>query len=241
MLVRDKWAHLRGLTPARIALGHAGNALPTAEVLRFRLQHAQAKDAVHVAMDSRAVARDVAVLGFETQFLSSAAPDRATYLRRPDLGRRLAHGTVLNRGEFDVAFVIADGLSALAIHRHAAPLLAAISPELGDWRIAPVALVEQARVAIGDEIGIGWGAHLTVVLIGERPGLSSPDSLGVYVTWDPRLGRTDAERNCISNIRHGGLSYTNAAHKLLFLMNEARRRKLSGVNLKEAAGQILSS
>ena len=241
MLVKDRWTQLRAFTPARVALGHAGNALPTAEVLNFRLQHAQARDAVHVAMDAESVAREVRVLGFETLRLRSAAADRAAYLRRPDLGRRLADGTELLKSDCDVAFVIADGLSALAIHRHAATLLATIAPELEHWRIAPVSIVEQGRVAIGDEVGFRLGARLVVVLIGERPGLSSPDSLGVYMTWDPRPGRTDAERNCISNVRDGGLSYADAAHRLLFLINEAWRRQLSGVNLKEAAGQTLSS
>ncbi len=241
MLVKDRWVKLRGLTSARIALGNAGGALPTAEILTFRLQHAQARDAVHVAMDASTVEREVRSLGFETLRAKSAAQDRETYLRRPDLGRKLANAEAIPLGDFDVAFVIADGLSALAIHRHAAPLLATLIPELGDWRIAPVVIVEQARVAIGDEIAARIGADLVVVLIGERPGLSSPDSLGIYLTWDPRPERTDAERNCISNIRAGGLSYAAAAHKLLFLMNEARRRKLSGVNLKEAAGQTLSA
>jgi ethanolamine ammonia-lyase small subunit len=241
MLVNDRWANLRGLTSARIALGHSGTALPTSEILNFRLQHAQARDAVHVAMDGAVVAREVSALGFETLHLRSAAPNRETYLRRPDLGRRLVDGERIARGVFDVAFVIGDGLSALAIHRHAAALLATLAPELGNWRIAPVGIVEEARVAIGDEVGSRVGADLVVVLIGERPGLSSPDSLGVYLTWNPLPGRTDAERNCISNIRDGGLSYAAAAQKLLFLMTEARRRKLSGVNLKEAAGQTLRS
>jgi len=252
MRVEDKWAHLRDWTSARIALGHAGNALPTSEILNFRLQHAQARDAVHVPLDVPTVSRELQALGFDVVGVHSAAPDRATYLRRPDLGRqlhpnrdlfhpsRLREEAIAQAG-FDVAFVVADGLSALAIHRHAAPFLATLTPELHDWRIAPLVIVEQGRVAIGDEIGARLGARLVVILIGERPGLSSPDSLGLYMTWDPRPGRTDAERNCISNIRDGGLSYAAAAHKLLFLMNEARSRKLSGVNLKEAAGQILSS
>ncbi len=241
MLVKDRWAHLRSLTPARIALGHAGNALPTSEILEFRLQHARARDAVHIALDALALRREIESLGFETQLLRSAAADRATYLRRPDLGRRLDAAAVLRHRESDLVFVVADGLSALAVQRHAAALLACVSPELGDWRMAPVAIVEQARVAIGDEIASRVGARLAVVLIGERPGLSSPDSLGVYLTWDPKVGRTDADRNCISNIRQGGLSYAAAAHKLLFLMNESRRRQLSGVTLKEHAGQTLSS
>ena len=171
--------------------------------------------------------------------MSSAAHDRDEYLKRPDLGRRLSGDSrkrlVPLRAEYDAVFVIADGLSSVAVQRHAVPLLDVLLQALG-WRIAPAAIVEQARVAIGDEIGELLGARMAVVLIGERPGLSSPDSLGAYLTWQPRPGRTDAERNCISNIRAEGLSYAAAAHKLLFLMNESRRLKLSGVQLKEDAG-----
>jgi ethanolamine ammonia-lyase small subunit len=166
--------------------------------------------------------------------VQSAAPDRATYLRRPDLGRRLrpADEALICPGPYDAAFVIADGLSAPAVHRHAVSVLDAVLPKLAGWRIAPLTVVLQGRVAIGDEIGQRLGARLVVVLIGERPGLTSPDSLGVYLTWDPRPGRTDAERNCISNVRAEGLSYEVAAATLAFLMNAARSRQLSGVGLK---------
>lgn len=170
--------------------------------------------------------------------VASAARNRDEYLKRPDFGRRLSDDSRERlaplRAEYDAAFVVADGLSALAVHRHAVPLLDVVLHNLG-WRIAPVVIVEQGRVAIGDEIGAILGARMVVVLIGERPGLSSPDSLGAYLTWQPHPGRTDAERNCISNIRAEGLSYAAAAHKLLFLMNESRRLKLSGVRLKEDA------
>jgi ethanolamine ammonia-lyase small subunit len=174
--------------------------------------------------------------------LHSAAPDRVTYLRRPDLGRKLDEKSQarLKPGGYDAAFVIADGLSALAVHRHAALLLDAVLPKLTEWRIAPICVVEQGRVAIGDEIGERLGAKLTAVLIGERPGLSSPDSLGVYLTYGPRPGLTDAQRNCISNIRDQGLGYEAAAQRLVFLMTEARRRKLSGVALKEDSPAMLS-
>jgi ethanolamine ammonia-lyase small subunit len=219
---------LRSFTPARVALGRAGNGLPTAELLRFQLDHARARDAVYEELDP-------ASLGLPHLLLHSAAPDRATYLRRPDLGRVLAAGSALEKGDYDAAIVIADGLSAPAVHHHAAGLLAALLPKLEDWRLAPLTVVLQGRVAIGDEIGERLGARLTAVLIGERPGLTSPDSLGVYLTWDPRNGRTDAERNCISNIRAEGISYELAAHKLFFLMREARVRKLTGVLLKESA------
>jgi ethanolamine ammonia-lyase small subunit len=217
---------LRSFTPARVALGHTGHSLPTPELLRFRLDHARARDAVYQPLDP-------ASLGVPHVLLHSAAPDRATYLRRPDLGRKLAECD-LERGDYDAAIVIADGLSAPAVHRHAVPLLDALQLG-GDWRLAPLMVALQGRVAIGDEIAQRLGARMVVVLIGERPGLSSPDSLGVYLTFDPRPGRTDAERNCISNVRPEGISYELAAHKLRFLMNEARVRKLSGVALKEDA------
>ena len=227
---------LRRFTPARVALGRTGNSLTTAEVLRFQLDHARARDAVYqeLAPDS---------LGLPHILLHSAAADRATYLRRPDLGRVLSADSrpLLARGEFDAAVVIADGLSATAVHRHAAPLLAELLPllEREHWRLAPLTVVVQGRVAIGDEIGAAWGARLAVVLIGERPGLTSPDSLGVYLTWDPRPGRTDAERNCISNIRTEGIGYAAAARMLHFLMREARVRRLSGVQLKQDTVQAL--
>ena len=229
---------LRTFTPARVALGRSGHSIPTAELLRFQLDHARARDAVYESLDPHS-------LGVPHILLSSAAPDRSTYLRRPDLGRALSSESrgVLARGDYDAAIVIADGLSATAVHRHAVPMLNALLPSLAaeEWRLAPLSVVVQGRVAIGDEIGERLGAKLVVVLIGERPGLTSPDSLGVYLTWDPRPGRTDAERNCISNVRTEGIPYDLAAHKLHFLMSEARRRKLSGVELKEAAQEKVIS
>jgi ethanolamine ammonia-lyase small subunit len=218
---------LRSFTPARVALGRTGHSVPTTELLRFQLDHARARDAVYETLDP-------ASLGVPHILLRSAAPDRMTYLRRPDLGRKLSADSQLERGDYDAAIVIADGLSAPAVHHHAVPLFDAL--RLGDdWRLAPLTVVLQGRVAIGDEIGERLGARMVVVLIGERPGLTSPDSLGIYLTWDPRPGRTDAERNCISNVRTEGISYELAAHKLRFLMTEARTRKLSGVGLKEDA------
>ncbi len=213
---------LRSFTPARVALGRAGHSLPTRELLRFRLDHARARDAVYEELDP-------ASLGIPHVLLRSAAPDRATYLRRPDLGRQLAPGATLERGDYDAAIVIADGLSAPAVHHHAAPLLRALLPLMEDWRLAPLTVVLQGRVAVGDEIGERLGARQVAVLIGERPGLTSPDSLGIYLTWDPRPGRTDAERNCISNVRTEGLSYEIAARQLCLLMGAARVRKLTGV------------
>lgn len=223
---------LRSFTPARVALGRAGHSLPTAELLRFQLDHARARDAVYQELDA-------ASLGIPHVLLRSAAPDRRTYLRRPDLGRMLSAESagLLSKGDYDAAIVIADGLSATAVHRHAAPVLAELLPRLNEeaWRLAPIAIVLQGRVAVGDEIGARLGARLTVMLIGERPGLTSPDSLGVYLTWDPRPGRTDAERNCISNVRTEGIGYAEAAYKIHFLMRAARTRQLSGVVLKEDA------
>ena len=229
---------LRDYTPARVDLGCTGHSLPTRELLDFQLAHARARDAVHLPLDVNSLAIELKQRQLPFLTLATAAPDRATYLHRPDLGRQLNEDSrrrvAAHSSQYDAAFAIADGLSALAVHRHAVPLLDVVLPNL-DWRIAPIAIVEQARVAIGDEIGELLGAKLVVAIIGERPGLSAPDSLGVYLTWQPRPGRTDAERNCISNIRAEGLSYELAAHKLLFLMNESRRLKLSGVKLKEGA------
>jgi ethanolamine ammonia-lyase small subunit len=229
---------LGDFTMARVGLGRAGHSLPTRELLEFQLAHAKARDAVHLRLAVNSLMLELKQKGIPSIALASAARDRGEYLKRPDLGRRLSvesgERAAGLRSEFDAAFVIADGLSALAVHRHAVPLLELLLRDL-DWRIAPVAIVEQGRVAIGDEIGQLLGARMMVVLIGERPGLSSPDSLGLYLTWKPRLGLTDAERNCISNIRAEGLSYAAAAHKLLFLMNESRWLKLSGFRLKEDA------
>lgn len=232
----DRELQLRSFTPARVAIGRCGHSLPTAELLRFQLDHALARDAVYEALDAGS-------LGLPHVLVRSAAADRATYLRRPDLGRVLdgESRALLRRGDFDLAVVIADGLSATAVHRHAGPLLEALLPRLADWRLAPITVAMQARVAIGDEIGECLGARQVVVLIGERPGLSSPDSLGAYLTYGPRRGRTDAERNCISNIRLGGIPYGIAAHKLHFLMTEARAGRLSGVALKEAAAGLIDS
>ena len=228
---------LRDYTPARVGLGRVGHSQPTLELLEFQLAHARARDAVHRALDLNSLALELNQNKLQCLTLASAAPSREVYLRRPDLGRRLNPAsrerlTAIETG-CEVIFVIADGLSALAVQRHAVPLLEIALPKIADWRIAPIALVEQGRVAIGDEIGELVKAKLSVTLIGERPGLSSPDSLGAYLTWEPRIGRTDAERNCISNIRAEGLSYTLAAHKLVYLMTEARRRRLSGVGLKD--------
>ena len=241
-----RWDALRRYTDARIALGRAGHSQPTAPHLAFALAHAQARDAVHLAMDAEGVAAQLQTLGLESLLLHSAAPDRATYLQRPDLGRQLdehSRNTLSSwrqtqgTAAFDLALVLADGLSALAIHQNAAELVSALLSRLradaAGWSLAPAAIVEQGRVAVGDEIGEGLGARLVVVLIGERPGLSAPDSLGLYFTWAPRPGRHDAERNCISNVRPAGLAIDAAAAKLHQLLAQARARQLTGVDLKD--------
>src|ERR1700675_1168105 len=235
---------LREFTPARVDLGRTGHSLPTSELLDFQLAHARARDAVHLPLDVHSMILELKTRNIPYMTLGTEANDRFTYLHRPDLGRRLnaesREQLASLKSDYDAAFIVADGLSALAIHRHAVQLLEKVLTKL-DWNVAPVAIVEQGRVAIGDEIGELFGAKLAVVLIGERPGLSSPDSLGIYLTWQPRPGRTDAERNCISNIRAEGLSYELAVHKLLFLMNASRRLKLSALQLKERAPQLPDS
>ena len=241
----NPWQELRRLTPARIALGRAGTSLPTAAHLDFQFAHAQARDAVHLPFDHAALSAALAKRGRETLLVHSAAADRHTYLQRPDLGRRLdpdsaallrRHAEAHPEG-YDLAVVIADGLSALAVQRHALPLLERLEEQTQaeGWSLSPVVLVQQGRVAVGDEVGELLRARMVVILIGERPGLSSPDSLGLYFTWAPRVGLNDAYRNCISNVRLEGLSYGMAAHRLLYLMREACRRQLSGVNLKDEA------
>ncbi len=242
---QNPWLELRRLTPARIALGRTGTSLPTRAQLDFQFAHAQARDAVHLAFDHAEISSQLSERGRETLLLHSAAPDRDSYLQRPDLGRKLNDESAqalrgyasAHPGGVDLVIVVADGLSALAVHRHTLPFLTRLEEQMsGDgWSVAPVVLVEQGRVAIGDEIGQLLGAKMLVMLIGERPGLSSPDSLGLYFTYAPKVGLTDAYRNCISNVRLEGLSYGMAAHRLLYLMREACRRQLSGVNLKDEA------
>ncbi|WPP01607.1 ethanolamine ammonia-lyase subunit EutC [Pseudomonas sp. HR96] len=237
----DAWHALRGLTPARIALGRAGTSLPTGAQLDFQYAHAQARDAVHLPFDLAELQRGLAERQRACLTLHSAAADRHTYLQRPDLGRRLDAASVERLGEqpggYDLALVVADGLSSLAVHRHSLPMLQRIDEMASaeGWSLAPVCLVEQGRVAVADEVAERLKARMVVILIGERPGLSSPDSLGLYFTYAPRVGLNDASRNCISNIRLEGLSYAMATHKLQYLMREACRRQLSGVNLKDEA------
>lgn len=239
IVTASPWGEWRSATPARLALGRAGAGMPTDEVLRFGWAHAMARDAIHAALDVPALEASLRADGWEVAHVRSRAPDRTSYLRRPDLGRQLdeegARGLPAAAGQrCDLCIVIGDGLSSLAVARHAAPLLAALRPHLpADLRVAPVVIASQARVALADEIGERFGARLSVMLIGERPGLSSPDSLGIYVTHSPRRGRSDAERNCISNVRPEGLAYGLAAFKLAWLLREALRHGLTGVDLKD--------
>ncbi|MDB6000867.1 MAG: eutC [Rhizobacter sp.] len=219
--------------------------MPTGEVLRFGFAHAQARDAVHLPLDADRLATQFTEAGFATLRVESAAADRASYLLRPDLGRRLSErsATALDeasarsrREGCDLLLVVADGLSSLATSRHALPLAQAVRDQLPDgWTLGPVVIATQARVALGDDIGERLSARLVAVLIGERPGLSSPDSLGIYLTWAPRRGLTDAARNCISNVRPEGLPPAQAARKLMWLAGEATRRRLSGIELKDAS------
>jgi ethanolamine ammonia-lyase small subunit len=251
----NSWDALRRFTRARVALGRAGNSLPTAPLLAFDLAHAQARDAVHQPLDTAALHDALRQAGFQTLDVKSAAPDRAHYLRRPDLGRKLSDESAVQLGDYvrtagtastidkilDVVFVVADGLSAYAAARHAVPLLTAVSARLAGWNVGPVVVARQARVALGDDIGERLRARMVVMLIGERPGLSSPDSLGIYLTYEPRIGRSDAERNCISNVRPEGLIYEQAAFKLHYLMTQSRRLALSGVSLKDDSDTLLEA
>jgi len=234
---------LRALTPARVGLDRVGVSMQTRDLLAFQRCQAQARDAVYAELESGALAAAVAaVTRLKVLQLRSSAGDRACYLQRPDCGRKLdeASSRLLerHRGSFDLAVVVADGLSALAVERHALRVLEELLPQLASWQLAPMCIVEQGRVAIGDEIGYALNAEIAVVLIGERPGLSSPDSLGAYLTWRPRPGRTDAERNCISNIRAEGLSYAEAASQLAACLAAARRLRGTGVALMLQPAQL---
>ncbi len=249
IVTANPWQLLRRFTSARIALGRAGGSLPTAPMLEFQLAHARARDAVHSPLDAAAIEARLAGMGLACRRVHSAATSREIYLRRPDLGRRLdapsramlEADAAAAAQEFDAVFVIADGLSALAVHSGALGVLALAHAALAQrgWRLAPVLVALQGRVALGDEIGELLHAGQVAILIGERPGLSSADSLGIYLTHMPRVGRSDAERNCISNIRPaGGLSCAQAAHKLVYLMTEAKRRQVTGVALKDGSDEV---
>lgn len=241
----DAWKALNQFTDARIALGRSGASLPTAEVLKFGLAHAQARDAIHQPFDSDTLAEQLAALDLETLTVHSQATDRPVYLNRPDLGRRLDEPsrerlTARRATPHDVLLVIGDGLSSHAVQRQAVPLVKALLPFLATLGLStgPVVLAHQSRVALGDDIGECLNSKAVAMLIGERPGLSSPDSLGVYLTWKPERARIESERNCISNIRPEGLGYDAAAFKLAWLLEQAFLRRLTGVNLKDESDNL---
>jgi ethanolamine ammonia-lyase small subunit len=255
-VTENSWHLLREFTAARISLGRSGVSIPTSEMLAFQLAHAQARDAVHTPLDFEDLQQQLGEL--TTQFpklisskpiaLHSQATDRTEYLQRPDLGRSLESQSVKKLQKvasqyiYNLAIVVADGLSATAIYQNALPfiqlLLEALQQDEQPWTIAPITIVEQGRVAISDQVGELLNADLVLMLIGERPGLSSPDSMGLYLTWAPRVGLNDSSRNCISNVRPQGLAYKAAVQKAIYLLRESRRLKLSGVNLKDRSTGI---
>lgn len=253
-VVENPWSDLRRFTDARIGLGRAGISLPTAEMLAFQLSHAQARDAVNFPLDINEMTKTLSAIdalsGADKPLsVQSEAVDRVTYLQRPDLGRKLNEAgrtSLLNtmqsrrsstQAQYDLAIVVVDGLSSLAVQKNAAPFISELLSQFQSnsmpYKLAPITLVEQGRVAIGDDIGELLNAQVVMVLIGERPGLSSPDSLGLYLTWEPKTGLNDACRNCISNIRPAGLSYSEAARRAVYLLQEAKKLGLTGVNLKD--------
>lgn len=239
----DPWDGLRKHTPARIALGRAGSSLPTAELLAFAADHAEARDAVYSGLDVGALAAELSGLGLPVLSLRSRAGDRESYLKRPDLGRRLDESSVAatqSEGAVDVALIVGDGLSALAVQRHAAGVLSYLVTLLRErgFSVAPICIVTQARVAIEDEIGAILKARVAVILIGERPGLGSVDSLGAYLVHGPAIGNTDAQRNCVSNIRPGHLEPPAAAETIGWWIENALARGMSGVMLKDERGGL---
>ena len=248
----NPWQRLGQFTDARIGLGRAGISLPTNRSLEFQLAHARAQDAVHLPLEIPRLIEDLNQLAAlehapQIQRLHSRAVDRTTYLQRPDYGRRLDEDSrqqlsALDAQPADLAIVVVDGLSSLAVQNNAAPFIAALLESLAEdgpdaWSLAPISVVEQGRVAIGDEVGELLNARAVLVMVGERPGLSSPDSLGLYLTWQPRVGLSDASRNCISNVRPAGLDFAMAAQRLHYLLREARKLGLTGVGLKDRSGE----
>lgn len=248
-IIENPWALLKDYTDARIGLGRSGVSIPTSHSLAFQLAHAQAQDAVHLPLNVENIVEQLVVndINKETSpvLLHSQAINRTTYLQRPDLGRRLDKNSseILKKIKandntfYDLSIVIVDGLSSLAIKENAInfikKLMTALKEDKQKWNLSPFSIVQQGRVAVGDEVGELLKAKISIVLIGERPGLSSPDSLGLYLTWNPKVGLSDASRNCISNIRSEGLSYEEAVKKTMYLLKESRRLELSGVNLKD--------
>ena len=248
-IIENPWALLKDYTDARIGLGRSGVSIPTSHSLAFQLAHAQAQDAVHLPLDVENIVEQLLVNDINKEIshilLHSQAINRTTYLQRPDLGRRLDKNSseILKKIKandnafYDLSIIIGDGLSSLAIKENAInfikKLMTALKEDKQKWNLSPFSIVQQGRVAVGDEVGELLKAKISIVLIGERPGLSSPDSLGLYLTWNPKVGLSDASRNCISNIRSEGLSYEEAVKKTMYLLKESRRLELSGVNLKD--------
>lgn len=242
-VTENPWASLRRYTDARIAQGRSGVSLPTQALLAFQMDHASARDAVHIALQTEPLIEALKTAGYDSLVLQSRANDRSEYLQRPDLGRRLNQQAVATLEAYrqqhsepvQVSLVIADGLSSMAVQSHAAAVAAAVLSRLESrgLSIGPVAIVTQGRVAVGDEVGERLGAQLLILLVGERPGLSSPDSLGIYYTYQPKVGLTDVRRNCISNVRPAGMSIDAASEKLLWLIDESMRLGCSGVALKD--------
>ena len=239
------WDVLRRLTSARIGLKRSGASLATAPLLEFKLAHARARDAVHEALDETRLERDLAATDLPMLTVATQAKDRPQFLMRPDLGRQLSaeaeQTLVAKKDSYDIAFVISDGLSASAAQKHAAPLLAEIIPALKEWRIAPLVIVRLGRVGAGDAVAAALGATCVVILLGERPGLSAPDSLGAYLTWKPRSDTTEADRNCVSNIRPEGIPYAEAGRKIVHLLRAMRAGGASGIALKDDSDRLLLS
>ncbi|MDB1125674.1 ethanolamine ammonia-lyase subunit EutC [Vibrio algarum] len=253
LIIKNPWQSLKQFTSARIGLGRVGNSIPTNELLAFQLDHARAIDAVHKALDVKALLEHLSTsqplynaTPMNPIVLDSKARDRMEYLQRPDLGRQLSDASwqqlLEQRSEvdakYDLAIVVADGLSSTAIQNHAVPLLDRLVEKLGtdpknNWSLAPLTIVSQGRVAIGDDVGECLNAKITMILIGERPGLTSPDSMGIYMTWAPKRGAKESSRNCISNIRPEGLGYDEASNKAFYLLSESIRRQISGIKLKD--------
>lgn len=247
LIVSDPWGQLKQYTSARIALGRSGGSTPTSECLDFKLAHARARDAVHEQFEINQLADEIELLGINTLLVNTQASDRTTFLKRPDLGRRLdsASESLMKRCvlNYDLVILVSDGLSALAAHRQTKALLTKLLPKLAEdkWALAPIVLARFGRVALQDRVGELLNANIALILLGERPGLGSRDSLGAYFVFSPRWGNTDAQRNCVSNIRPEGLSPSTAADTLYYLLSQAKSRGISGIELKDDRKPVLES
>ena len=248
IVVPDRWASLRQFTDARIALGRSGVSMPVSETLKLKMAHAHAKDAVFSVLNKSEISNQLNELQLPFVFLQSKAINRHVYLQRPDLGRRLSESATetlkaLQSNDFDVCITLADGLSAEAVNQHAIPVITLLKKlfQQKALRLAPVCIVEEGRVAVSDDTGSLLNTKLSLVFIGERPGLSSPDSLGAYLTYAPQVGLTDERRNCVSNIRPQGLRYEEAANIIFYLVKESLQLQISGVALKDNSGKALQS